>query len=103
MPTFAELHAGGASNRLDAGHTQRVAARTSLASTSRRALPFATGLEVAGLAGAQIGIETLAHIPNAVYGALIVAFLLLEPMGLGKLYGNVRNYLLVWPFGYTRK
>jgi branched-chain amino acid transport system permease protein len=24
-------------------------------------------------------------------------------MGLGKLYGNVRNYLLVWPFGYVRK
>jgi branched-chain amino acid transport system permease protein len=24
-------------------------------------------------------------------------------MGLGKLYGNVRNYLMVWPFGYARK
>jgi branched-chain amino acid transport system permease protein len=24
-------------------------------------------------------------------------------MGLGKLYANVRNYLLVWPFGYARK
>jgi branched-chain amino acid transport system permease protein len=29
--------------------------------------------------------------------------LLIEPMGLGKMYGNVRNYLLVWPFGYARK
>jgi branched-chain amino acid transport system permease protein len=24
-------------------------------------------------------------------------------MGLGKMYANLRNYLLVWPFGYARK
>jgi branched-chain amino acid transport system permease protein len=58
---------------------------------------------LAGLAGVEIGVETLAHLPNAVYGGLIVVFLLVEPMGLGKLYANVRNYLLVWPFGYARK
>ncbi len=33
----------------------------------------------------------------------LILFLLVEPMGLGKLYGNVRNYLMVWPFGYSRK
>ncbi|MBE7417864.1 MAG: branched-chain amino acid ABC transporter permease [Ideonella sp.] len=53
--------------------------------------------------GVEIGVETLAHLPHAFYGALIIGFLLLEPMGLGKLYGNVRNYLMVWPFGYARK
>ena len=53
--------------------------------------------------GADIGVETLAHLPHAVYGALIIGFLLVEPLGLGKLYGNVRNYLLVWPFGYERR
>jgi branched-chain amino acid transport system permease protein len=58
---------------------------------------------IAKLVGADIGIETLAHIPHMVYGALIIGVLLVEPMGLGKLYGNVRNYLLVWPFGYARK
>ena len=58
---------------------------------------------LAGQVGAPISVETLAHLPHAVYGALIVAFLLIEPMGLGKLYANVRNYLLVWPFGYARK
>jgi branched-chain amino acid transport system permease protein len=58
---------------------------------------------LADLAGVPIGVETLAHLPHAVYGALIVGFLLIEPMGLGKLYANVRNYLLVWPFGYERK
>jgi len=53
--------------------------------------------------GADIGVEALAHIPHMVYGALIIGVLLVEPMGLGKLYANVRNYLLVWPFGYARK
>ncbi|MBC7137426.1 MAG: branched-chain amino acid ABC transporter permease [Defluviimonas sp.] len=53
--------------------------------------------------GVQIGVETLAHIPNAIYGALIVIILLIEPLGLGKLYGNVRDYLMVWPFDQIRK
>jgi branched-chain amino acid transport system permease protein len=58
---------------------------------------------VSKLFGLDIGVETLAHIPHMVYGATIIAVLLIEPMGLGKMYGNVRNYLLVWPFGYARK
>ncbi|TFZ08808.1 branched-chain amino acid ABC transporter permease [Ramlibacter humi] len=53
--------------------------------------------------GLDVGVEALAHIPYMVYGATIILVLLLEPMGLGKLYGNVRNYLMVWPFGYVRK
>jgi len=53
--------------------------------------------------GFSLGIETLAHLPRALYGALIIAFLLVEPLGLGKIYGNIRNYLLVWPFGYVKK
>ena len=54
-------------------------------------------------AGIDLGVETLAHIPHVVYGALIIVFLIVEPMGLGKLYGNIRNYLMLWPFGYARK
>jgi branched-chain amino acid transport system permease protein len=53
--------------------------------------------------GFSLGIETLAHLPHALYGALIIAFLLIEPLGLGKVYDNVRDYLLVWPFGYVKK
>ena len=69
-------------------------------------MPGLTNSLIAWLAqsmGASLGDETLAHIPNAVYGALIIIFLLVEPMGLGKMYQNLRNYLLVWPFGYDRK
>jgi branched-chain amino acid transport system permease protein len=53
--------------------------------------------------GFSFSIETLAHLPQALYGALIIGFLLVEPLGLGKIYKNVRDYLLVWPFGYVKK
>ena len=46
----------------------------------------------------SVNVETMAHLPNATYGALIVGFLLIEPLGLGKIYGNLREYFLVWPF-----
>jgi branched-chain amino acid transport system permease protein len=57
----------------------------------------------ANFLGLNLGIETLAHIPNAAYGALIVIFLMIEPLGLGKLYANVRDYLMVWPFDQLKK
>ncbi len=53
--------------------------------------------------GFSLSIETLAHLPQALYGALIIGFLLVEPLGLGKIYNNLRDYLLVWPFGYVKK
>lgn len=51
----------------------------------------------------NFNIEMLAHIPTAIYGVLIVAVLLIEPLGLGKLYNNVRSYFYTWPFGYSRE
>ncbi len=57
----------------------------------------------ANFMGLNLGNETLAHIPNAAYGALIVIFLMVEPLGLGKLYANVRDYLMVWPFDQLKK
>ncbi len=53
--------------------------------------------------GWQMDPETLAHIPNAAYGALIIIFLMVEPLGLGKIYNNIRDYLLVWPFDQMKK
>ena len=46
--------------------------------------------------------EIISHIPLVLYGALIVGFLLFEPLGLAKVYDNVRNYFLVWPFRHAR-
>jgi branched-chain amino acid transport system permease protein len=58
---------------------------------------------LANLLGLSLSLETLAHLPQALYGALIIVFLLVEPLGLGKIYNNIRDYLLVWPFGYVKK
>lgn len=66
---------------------------------------FVNGIVAGGakVLGLQLNVESLAHIPNAVYGALIVIILMVEPLGLGKLYGNIRDYLIVWPFDQLKK
>ncbi len=53
--------------------------------------------------GISIGADLRAHLPLMLYGALIVAFLVVEPLGLAKIYDNVRNYFLVWPFRHARR
>lgn len=56
-----------------------------------------------GAIGLALPVALLSHLQIIVYGALIVGFILVEPLGLAKLYDNVRNYFLVWPFGYARR
>lgn len=59
---------------------------------------------VSGMADAgwfSISIDLLAHIPLMLYGALIMFFLLFEPLGLAKIYDNLRKYFLVWPFRHN--
>jgi len=58
---------------------------------------------VAASAGIALTADLRAHIPLMLYGALIVGFLVLEPLGLAKIYDNVRNYFLVWPFRHARR
>jgi branched-chain amino acid transport system permease protein len=61
---------------------------------------------VAGIARASslgVSTELLSHIPLILYGGLIVSFLLFEPLGLAKVYDNLRNYFLVWPFRHARR
>ena len=52
--------------------------------------------------GLQIGGELRSQIPLILYGGLIAGFLLFEPLGLAKIWDNIRNYFLVWPFRHTR-
>ncbi len=51
----------------------------------------------------NVSADIAAHAPLMLYGALIVGFLLFEPLGLAKIYNNIRNYFLVWPFRHARK
>lgn len=39
-------------------------------------------------------------IERAIYGFLIVLFLILEPTGIAGIIGRVRNYIEFWPFKY---
>lgn len=50
----------------------------------------------------QVSTSLMAHIPMMLYGAMIIGFLLFEPLGLAKIYDNIRKYLLVWPFRHTQ-
>lgn len=51
----------------------------------------------------NVSTNLLSHIPMMAYGALIVGFLLVEPLGMAKIYDNIRNYFLVWPFRHSRR
>lgn len=53
--------------------------------------------------GLSISTDLRSHLPLMLYGAMIIGFLLWEPLGLAKIYNNVRNYFLVWPFRHTRQ
>ncbi len=39
-------------------------------------------------------------IQQAVFGLVIILFLILEPEGIAKLWKNVRDYFRLWPFSY---
>jgi branched-chain amino acid transport system permease protein len=53
--------------------------------------------------GLSLSADVLSHIPLILYGGLIIGFLLIEPLGLAKVYDNLRNYFLVWPFRHARR
>lgn len=53
--------------------------------------------------GLNISMDVRAHLPLMLYGGLIMGFLLMEPLGLAKIYRNIRNYFLVWPFRHSRQ
>ena len=55
------------------------------------------------LSGLSISNDLRAHMPLMLYGGLIMGFLLIEPLGLAKIYNNIRNYFLVWPFRHSRQ
>ncbi len=42
----------------------------------------------------------LPHAQQAVFGIVIILFLIFEPRGLSKLWERVKDYVHVWPFAY---
>ncbi|MBV8890133.1 MAG: branched-chain amino acid ABC transporter permease [Alphaproteobacteria bacterium] len=67
-------------------------------------LPIATRWLLAAIGGLFFSQSDLLNlIPNlrlAMFGALIIFFLVVEPEGLNRLWRNIRNYFRLWPFSY---
>jgi branched-chain amino acid transport system permease protein len=52
------------------------------------------------MAGRLVTTDLLANTELMVFGALIVFFLIVEPLGLARLWQTLKNYLRLWPFPY---
>jgi branched-chain amino acid transport system permease protein len=50
------------------------------------------------LVGLDIKSATVEHVNTMIVGALIIFFLIIEPHGLARLWGLIREKLMVWPF-----
>lgn len=69
-------------------------------------LPIVLDLSVVSIARHVFGIpyenvaNFLANFQLLVFGALIIAFLTVEPEGLARLWENVKRYFRLWPYSY---
>jgi branched-chain amino acid transport system permease protein len=63
---------------------------------------FINQLLVAGgkIAGRLVTTDLLANTEFMVFGALIIFFLIVEPLGLARLWQTLKNDLRLWPFPY---
>jgi branched-chain amino acid transport system permease protein len=52
------------------------------------------------MAGRLVTTDLLANTEFMVFGALIIFFLIVEPLGLARLWQTLKNYLRLWPFPY---
>jgi branched-chain amino acid transport system permease protein len=52
------------------------------------------------MVGITLSTATIAHLEFMIFGALIVAFLILEPHGLARLWTTFKEKLRLWPFPY---
>jgi branched-chain amino acid transport system permease protein len=52
------------------------------------------------MAGRLVTTDVLANTEFMVFGALIIVFLVVEPLGLARLWQTLKNYLRLWPFPY---
>ncbi|MGV6873993.1 branched-chain amino acid ABC transporter permease [Pseudochelatococcus sp. B33] len=62
-------------------------------------LPLAI-TNLATLFGGSIRPDTVANLEHMIFGSLIIGFLILEPRGLARLVGRVRDKVRLWPLKY---
>jgi branched-chain amino acid transport system permease protein len=65
-------------------------------------LPYAIEAGLRALPGAQRYAGVLFAVNYAAFGAVMIAFLLLEPQGLVGIWRRVQSYFLLWPFRHRQ-
>ncbi|MEM7533630.1 MAG: branched-chain amino acid ABC transporter permease [Chloroflexota bacterium] len=55
---------------------------------------------IGSIGGFTISSGIISGTESLIFGSLIIMFLVIEPMGLAKLWANVRDYFRLWPFSY---
>ncbi|EAB6718112.1 branched-chain amino acid ABC transporter permease, partial [Salmonella enterica subsp. enterica] len=48
--------------------------------------------------GLPLSAATVEHLNTMTVGAIIIFFLIVEPHGLARLWGIIREKLIMWPF-----
>ncbi|MDN5926247.1 MAG: branched-chain amino acid ABC transporter permease [Hyphomicrobiales bacterium] len=61
------------------------------------ALPVILGI-VPDALGVPIRAAVQEHLNTMIVGALIITFLIAEPLGMARLWGIIREKLIIWPF-----
>jgi branched-chain amino acid transport system permease protein len=60
--------------------------------------PYAIEAVLRALPGAQRHAGALFAVNYAAFGAVMILFLVLEPLGLVGIWRRVQTYFLMWPF-----
>ncbi|MBI4587802.1 MAG: branched-chain amino acid ABC transporter permease [Candidatus Rokubacteria bacterium] len=55
---------------------------------------------VGKVVGRLVTTDLLANVELMVFGGLIIFFLIVEPLGLARLWRTLKDYLRLWPFPY---
>lgn len=69
-------------------------------------LPIVMDLSVISIARNVFGVsyggvaDFLANFQLFIFGALIIAFLIIEPEGLARMWENMKRYFRLWPYSY---
>ncbi len=51
-------------------------------------------------AGIYVSTGITSGVESLIFGTLIIIFLVVEPLGMAKLWENIKDYFRLWPFSY---
>ncbi len=70
---------------------------------SQTLLPILVSVTVhrlGALGGGPAVNSVVSSLEDLIFGTMIILFLVLEPLGLARLWKTIKDYLRLWPFPY---